>query len=295
MGIIYGGAGGGGGGGTSFNFAPSGALLSYTIPGIGPQYLFAQHGTDANKPAASAYNVGMKYRSDDLDGGTEFTNFNGTSWEITGVGVNFQTDAMRYKRAALATILATAGDFIGQNAYCTDYGLGPGLRLVWLPSAAWGLPTDWQLHGRDYTDHSCGADTTEDTLFTQPGTGGLPHTIWRPNDSIRIRTVWLQSTANTNARTCKYKVGGVNVVSQNITSTTKAAWIHEYDLHFRNALTAQIGGAVNFDVFGQLAAAAGVHAVDFTADAPLLITGTKANSGDTLTLQRVEVYLRGGG
>lgn len=270
----------------------TGALVGY-ISGDGSEVQFFSSGLFAARPAASVYNVGAMYWATDVNGGTGYTNFNGISWTKTHVGTNFETNAAVYLRDTLANILATTPSYIGQSAFCTDHGITPGLELVALTTSAWGLPPRWQTIGAQNTDVSAGADTSEDTLYTYPGTGGLP--ILRANDAIRVLQGWTQSVANTNARTCKTKFGTTNVVSQNIASTTKAGWIHQYDMRNKALVTSQAGGATNFDVFGQLSNAAATHALDFSAQMAFKITGTKANSGDTLTLNYVELAVRGGG
>lgn len=266
--------GGGGGGGTGF---------TTTI------------GTIASRPAIGTTNIGDVFYSTDEDGIIRYENITGVSWTQTGPGSAVGAEAVRQKRAALTTLLASPGSFVAQKGYANDVGVGTGLELEWLAAGAWGLPDHWQCVGYQNTDVSCPTDTTEDTLFTL--SPSFPSNFpWRANDAIRICLIASQNTANANSKTVKIKLGGTNIVSQNIGSTTKAAWIEQFDLEFRNALNVQVGQSSTADVFGQVSNAPSTFALDFSTGAKaLLITGTKATSTDVLTLNKCSIWVRGGG
>lgn len=276
--------------------SPAGALDNLGGPpggGGGGVSFTTTIGHIADRPAVGLTSIGDVFYSDDEDGIVRYENITGLAWSQTSPGSALTAEAARSAlRVSLATLLATPGTKVGQRAFLTDYGLGSGLIMEWLPAAVWGLPAFEQPFFIAHVDASCGADTTEDTLANG---GTLPSGIWRPNDKIRLVSSWFQSGVSTNAKTAKVKVAGTNIISQNIASATKAAWVHSYELRFRNALNSQMGGPTNFDVYGQIANDSTTHAIDFTANAAVLFTGTKALSTEVLTLHYAGILVQGRG
>lgn len=195
----------------------------------------------------------------------------------------FQMAAMQ--RDTHANILASTGHYVGEEAYANDYGIGRGLELYWNGSA-WKLSTAQQLMGIQHTAVSCDADTNEKTLYTVniPPMG--------PNSQLMIRTMW-SFTNSANNKTVKWKFGGTTVYSNNV--TTSAIDVRDWFFRNRNATNAQVLGYGNSGVYGVGTATLATSAIETNAGGALTITGQKANSGEVLTLESVDVFIIGGG
>lgn len=128
------------------------------------------------------------------------------------------------------------------------------------------------------------ADTTEDTLVTIT----VAANAMGANGRLRITTYWTE-TNNANVKTTRIKFGGTNhcaLASNGISQRGMLATITN-----RNATNSQWG--VGLITGGLLYSDQGyvTSAVDTTSAVTLLITGQKAVSGDTLTLESYLVEL----
>lgn len=189
------------------------------------------------------------------------------------------------QRNTYAGLIATTGDYAGQEGYATDYSLGRGLALYWNGSA-WKLSTAQQLMGLQHTAVSCDADTNEKTLFT------IAIPPMGPNTQLMLRAMWTM-TNSANNKTVKWKFGGTTVYSNNL--TTSAIDVRDWFFKNRNATNAQILGYGNAGVYGSGTATLSTSTVETNAGGSLTITGQKANSGETLTLESIDVFIIGGG
>lgn len=189
------------------------------------------------------------------------------------------------QRDTYANILASTGHYVGEEAYASDFGIGRGLELYWNGSA-WKLSTAQQLLGFQHTAVSCDADTNEKTLFSLavPNMG--------PNTQLLIRSVW-SMTNSANTKTLKAKMGATTVYSNNL--TTSQTDVRDLFIRNRNATNVQVMGFGNSALYGNGTGAVQTAAVETNAGFTLTITGTKANAGETLTLESVDVFIIGGG
>lgn len=135
---------------------------------------------------------------------------------------------------------------------------------------------------------SCGANTTENTLATVT----IPANAMGANGSLHVDTTW-SFTNSANNKTLNVKLGGTGGSSfLAMTHTTLLTARHITRITNRNSTSAQIGmpGGKDSGV-GSSGGATTVGAVDTTASTTLVITGTKASSGETLTLESYSVLL----
>lgn len=132
---------------------------------------------------------------------------------------------------------------------------------------------------------SVGAVTTETIL----GTVNLPALL--PNSRVRVR--YTESNNNNgNNKTTRARLGGISgTVVSAVVTTTGLSHTKEFEIVNK--------GATNSQEFVEAAAASGFGAtgavgtatVDTSVATTLVITGEKANSGDTLTLNNFVVEL----
>jgi hypothetical protein len=183
-----------------------------------------------------------------------------------------------------AEIFAETGNYRGQIAAATDYGVGDGLRYVW-NGTAWVLPSFAQVIGMQATDVSNDADTAEKTLYTcnLPPLG--------INDGVITQVKW-DMTSSANNKTLRMRVAGTQIYSQAFTANESDV----RDLFFFNraATNANISGHANSNVYGGSGADLSTSAVQTNVATALTITGQKANSGEVLTLKHAWTRIFGG-
>jgi hypothetical protein len=133
----------------------------------------------------------------------------------------------------------------------------------------------------------CPADTTEDILATIT----IPAGAMGANGRIRITHEW-SWTNDANAKTCKVRFGGAAGTAYHSSSlTTQTPMKVTTEIANRNSASSQFGSSlVLFGVTG-ITSLTTTSAVDTTAATTIVITGQKAASGDTLTLESYLVEL----
>jgi len=128
---------------------------------------------------------------------------------------------------------------------------------------------------------SCASTAVDEVLasFTIPaGTVGA-------NSIIQIEPLWTYTNSATN-KILRVKMGGALVYS--VTRTTSTMEIPLIVVANRNSLSSQIQPYV--DKYETAAASTpATHAIDFSAAVDVEITGQRASSGDTLTLEYYRV------
>lgn len=142
---------------------------------------------------------------------------------------------------------------------------------------------------------SCGADTTEDILATI----SIPAGALGINGWIRLTTAYTQ-TNNANAKTYRTRFSGLSgtVVSAD-NATAQAIFRRMYLMANRGVTNSQVwnsAGTNDEAGTGGLGIKGGIYAlattaVDTTVVSTIVITGQKAVSGDTLTLESYLVEL----
>lgn len=137
---------------------------------------------------------------------------------------------------------------------------------------------------------SAGADTTEDTLATIT----IPANIIGPNGSVEVLTLW-SYTNSANNKTLRVRFSGASGTQYlNTAVTTTATLQHLAIIRNVNSASSQkagYNGTVSFSTSGN---APVTSSVDTTAATTVVITGQKASSGETLTLESYEVRVKPG-
>lgn len=146
-----------------------------------------------------------------------------------------------------------------------------------------------KILGMSGTAASCAANTSENTLASVT----IPAGSMGPNGALRVTTVWTM-TNSANNKTIAVKLGGTSGTAFcNLTlGTGIASARYEHFIANAGATNSQIGFvAANTVGFGTAAGANVTASIDTTAATTLVITGTKASSGETLTLLNYLVEL----
>lgn len=130
---------------------------------------------------------------------------------------------------------------------------------------------------QSWVDVSCPADSTEDTLATIP----LPAGMLGSNGGIRV-TCQFTFTNSVNNKTVRVRFGGTQVSGAVYTTTTGAHGVaHIFN---KNATGSQQTIAYLISDSGTVNVNKATPAIDSTALINVTITGQKATSGETLTL-----------
>lgn len=138
---------------------------------------------------------------------------------------------------------------------------------------------------------SVGATTSETVLATI----AVPANAMGANGYLRITTQWT-TTNSANNKTVKVRFGASGAGTGGTalgdrTWTTFATYTHTQVIRNRNATNSQLGQDPSLSGVGLTATAHSTAAIDTTAATEIAITGTKANSGETLTLEAYTVEL----
>jgi hypothetical protein len=134
---------------------------------------------------------------------------------------------------------------------------------------------------------SAGAVTTEETLATIT----VPANAMGLHGTLRVTTVWTH-TNGANNKTLRVRFSGAAGTQYcNVVATTTATTVHQATISNRGAANSQVGGHTGVSAFSGSSGAVTTSAVDTTADTTIVISGQKASSGDTLTLERYMVEL----
>jgi hypothetical protein len=126
--------------------------------------------------------------------------------------------------------------------------------------------------------------TTETTLASVTA----PANAMGTNGRIEIEAVW-SATNSANNKTTKIKFGSTTFGSNVL--TTSPAIRESRMIGNRNSVASQIGGPVGGTAGWNLGGSNVTATVDTTDDVTLALTGTLANSGDTVTLEAYRALL----
>lgn len=109
----------------------------------------------------------------------------------------------------------------------------------------------------------------------------VPGGMMGPNGSLRIKTK-SSYTNSANNKTFKISFGGTSVISVVRTTANTDYWLFTIDN--RGNAASQLAANSSIPV-GASGSVFGLLAIDTTVDALLTITGTLANTGETITLE----------
>jgi hypothetical protein len=131
------------------------------------------------------------------------------------------------------------------------------------------------------------ADTNENVLASIT----VPANALGANGSLRIWSLWtVTNSANNKVIRVRYSgASGTQYLAQ--TLTTVASFQHMALITNRNATNSQVGGFSNSQPFATSSSAVVTSSVDTTADTTIILSGTKASAGETITLERYLVEL----
>lgn len=180
--------------------------------------------------------------------------------------------------------LPAASTSTGQEYFATD--VGPSGTIVISNGTYWRPVNGVAIIAQSGLAVSAGADTTEDVLATITIPAGLLAT----NGQLEIETLWLV-TNNSNNKTSFIRFGGTSGTAYlNLVSTTVVSFQNRCIISNSNSASAQVGFATGTaNSYAASGNALTTSAVNTAAATTLIISGQKANSGDTLTLERYSV------
>lgn len=127
-------------------------------------------------------------------------------------------------------------------------------------------------------------DTNETTLATCT----VPANSMGANGVLRITTQW-SHTNSANNKTLRVKFSGTNYLSVNVTTTATSRV--QSQITNRNATNSQVGNNNAIGSFGGSSGGLVTSTIDTTVSHNIVITGTLANSGETITLESYLVEL----
>lgn len=157
-------------------------------------------------------------------------------------------------------------------------------------ASATSLRSALALQGAGAIAQSAVAQSVTGTLTeTTLATITIPASALGANGQAEIVTLW-SVTNSANNKTLKIKFGGSLVLSTTLT-TTSSDQIYTRIAN-RNGAASQVSQATsNSNGFGTSGTVTTL-AIDTTADVPVVITGTLANTGETITLESyiVKIY-----
>lgn len=143
----------------------------------------------------------------------------------------------------------------------------------------------------DPTSSSVGSTTAETTLKTV----NVPVDLLGPTGIIEVDTGWACNSGNTNSKTGRVRIGttvaGTAVLAQNLNTATTQSASARTIVWAANSTAAQKATPNSFGS-GNTTPAIVSTTVDTAAAFSIYLTGTKANSADTLSLEvcRIRIY-----
>lgn len=199
---------------------------------------------------------------------------------------------MRNKISALFLATVLSFSFISE-AYSQISWPTPLFRssnLSDVPSdvtAARNLQTGYIL-GQSAVAVSVSATTSEETLATIT----VPANSMGANGCVEILAAFTM-TNSANNKTMRFKFGGAATTYRVLVATTSATFLVYGALCNRNATNSQVSNVSQTaaGAFGSSINPLVTSAVDTTANVDITITGQKASSGETLTLENYMVRL----
>lgn len=169
---------------------------------------------------------------------------------------------------------------------------GTGAATDLAPKDAAALVGCWRVLRHTAVKADRTAATTEGVLATVSIPGG---TIG-PNGMLRVST-WWSYTSSANAKTLRVRLGGIGgTIFQELAPTTTTTMTTQTVVSNRNSQTSQLGAVQGSgSVHGGATAGFVTATIDTGAAQDLVITAQLANSGETISLERVLVEVWYGG
>lgn len=136
---------------------------------------------------------------------------------------------------------------------------------------------------------SVGATTDETVLATIT----IPAGAMGLNGCLRIETLWTVTNSGNN-KVLRWRLGGIGGTAFLEATLTASVTYHDLrSIRNRGAANSQVGWAATATAGGHAAStsAASTGTIDTSAATTVVITGQKANSGETLTLEAYTVEL----
>lgn len=169
----------------------------------------------------------------------------------------------------------------------TDAGNGEIRKAQWNEEhTVTGVPDVFAQSG---TAASVGAVTTEATLATISFSGGEVG----PNGWVIVTTHWTVNN-NANSKNLRVRLGGAaGTIFYDYNATSVVGNVRPTYIINNNSQSAQKSGAPtgNTTGFGQFTSSGPTATVNTASAWDLVITGQKANSGDTITLEGYQVLV----
>lgn len=171
----------------------------------------------------------------------------------------------------------------------TDVPVADGGTGASTSRAACANLVTWYVIGMSAVAASVSASTSEETLATV----AIPAGAMGANGALRVRLQWTV-TNSANNKTFKVRLGGIGGTAfRDIVATTVVGVTDEIVIQNRNSASSQVGRAAAAATygFGTTGAGATTGTINTSNAQDLVITGQKASSGETLTLESYIVEL----
>lgn len=189
---------------------------------------------------------------------------------------------------AWASAPSASASGIGATFRASDVGISPGMRFVsdgtrWIPDGA-------QILGRSGVASSVTGTVSETALATvvvPAGAMGL-------NGGLLVKSAWnYTNSANNKVLRVRFGAGLAGTAIYQSTLTTTASLSDERRIRNRNNASSQVSSlaAATNGGFGTSTAAMTTAAINTAAAADVVLSGTLANTGETITLEQYEVWL----
>lgn len=168
----------------------------------------------------------------------------------------------------------------GWRAFVADTG-----RMKSRQGGAWRVSDGWRV----LAHYGAAAAHTGSTSETALRTITIPGGALGPNGAVRI-TALFSWTSNANTKTLRVRFGGASgqaYLNTNVTSNASLSW--QGVIVNRGGANSQIGVPNLAGGFGQSSGAPNSSSIDTANDVNIVLSGTLANGGDTVTLECVVV------
>lgn len=144
--------------------------------------------------------------------------------------------------------------------------------------------------GNSAVQVACASTATDESLYSLL----IPAGTLGPNDELQIEPYWRYTNSANNKILFVKTAGGVDLYRRTRTTTAEEAPM--VVMANRNALNSQTypyGGptAGTATHYAASTAADRTTTIDFSEDQTIIVGGQRANSGDSLTLERVRILL----
>jgi len=190
-----------------------------------------------------------------------------------------------YNRLPTSTWAArpTSGVATGARLRISDYGISPGLVVVW-DGTRW-IPDGVQILDRYNQQLSHTGDTNETTKRTVTVPGGLLGT----NGSLEISGLLSAGANNANGKNARIRFGGTIFSNVSLASALSFMLSAPIVIANRNSASSQIGTTVGSSIVSGSSGSLPTGAIDTSADQSLTFTLQLGNGTDTVSWERILV------